>query len=172
MLIVIKALDFSAQKHRKQRRKDSEGSPYINHPIALMRVIAEEAGLTDPNLLAVAALHDTIEDTATTLEELEQVFGPEIANMVFELSDNKSLPKAERKKRQIDYASKISQGGAIVLLADKICNLRDLAQVPPVDWSLQRKRDFFDWAKQVVDNLPSSNEKLETLFEDAYALRP
>ncbi len=172
ILIAIRALAFSAHKHRKQRRKDSEGSPYINHPIELMRVLAEEAGLTDPNLLAVAALHDTIEDTETTKEELVQAFGADIANTVLELTDNKSLPRSERKRRQIEYASRISRNGALVLLADKICNLRDIARVPPADWSLKRKQDFFDWAKQVVDNLPHANDRLEALFEDAYRLRP
>lgn len=172
MKTVIRALDFSAHKHRDQRRKDADGTPYINHPIALMHVLSEEAGLTDAHLLAVAALHDTVEDTDTSFEELTKVFGEEISNTVFELSDNKSLPKAERKKRQIEYASKMSRAGATVLLADKICNLRDIARIPPPDWTLQRKRDFFDWAKEVVDHLPPANETLEALFQDAYRLRP
>lgn len=172
MKIVIKALDFSAHKHRDQRRKDADGTPYINHPIALMQVLAEEADLTDAHLLAVAALHDTVEDTDTSFDELTEVFGEEISNTVYELSDNKSLPKSERKQRQIEYASRLSPAAATVLLADKICNLRDIARIPPPDWTLQRKRDFFDWAKEVVDSLPPANETLEALFQDAYRLRP
>lgn len=172
MQIVVRALDFAARKHRDQRRKDPYGSPYINHPIALMHVLSEEAGVTDAHLLAVAALHDTIEDTDTTFEELIRVFGEEISKTVLELTDDKSLPKPDRKKRQIEYASRISHAGAIVLLADKVCNLRDIARIPPPDWTLQQKRNFFDWAREVVENLPPVNETLEALFEDAYRLRP
>lgn len=170
--IVVRALDFAARKHRDQRRKDPYGTPYINHPIALMHVLTEEAGLTDALLLVTAALHDTIEDTETTLEELTRVFGEETAETVLELTDNKSLPKPNRKKRQIEYASRISHAGAVVLLADKICNLRDIAKIPPPDWTLKQKQEFFDWAKEVVDNLPPANKTLEALFEDAYRLRP
>lgn len=172
MQTVVKALNFAAGKHRDQRRKDCDRTPYINHPIALMHVLTEEAGLTDAHVLAVAALHDTVEDTDATLDEIEQVFGEKISKSVFELTDNKSLPKPERKKRQVEYAKEISHTGALVLLADKICNLRDIARISPPDWTLQRRRDFFDWAKEVVDQLPPVNETLEALFQDAYQLRP
>ena len=170
--LLIRAIEFAARKHRMQRRKDDDASPYINHPIALMSLLCNEAGVTNPGILAVAALHDTIEDTKTTREELQAVFGVEIAMLVAEMTDDKSLPKEERKRLQIEHASHMSRDGTLVKLADKICNLRDMAAAPPAGWSLDRRREYFDWAKAVVDGLPRVNQKLLELFEHAYARRP
>ena len=154
-----------------QRRKDEEASPYINHPIALMKVLCIEAGVRHPTILSAAALHDTIEDTETTGQELELEFGSEIASIVSELTDDKSLPKAERKRLQIEHAPHMSREGALVKLADKICNLRDMVS-PPQGWSLERQREYFDWAKVVVERLPRIHSKLASLFEEAYQARP
>ena len=170
--LLIRSLDFAASKHRMQRRKDEEASPYINHPIALMKVLCIEAGVRDPTILSAAALHDTIEDTETTGQKLEFEFGSEIASIVSELTDDKSLPKAERKRLQIEHAPHMSREGALVKLADKICNLRDVADSPPAGWSIERQRDYFDWAKAVVDRLPRVNAKLSELFVEAYGRRP
>jgi guanosine-3',5'-bis(diphosphate) 3'-pyrophosphohydrolase len=135
--LVIRAVEFAAQKHRMQRRKDSDASPYINHPIALMHVLCLDGGITDPVVLAAAALHDTIEDTETTEEELCTTFGKEIAQIVVEMTDDKSLPKEERKRLQIEHARRMSREGSLVKLADKICNLRDVAANPPLGWSVK-----------------------------------
>ena len=170
--LLIRALEFAARKHRMQRRKDEDASPYINHPIALMKVLCIEAGVRHPTILCAAALHDTIEDTETTGQELELEFGSEIASIVSELTDEKSLPKAERKRLQIEHAPHMSKDGALVKLADKICNLRDVADSPPAGWSIERQRDYFDWAKAVVDRLPRVNAKLLELFVEAYGRRP
>jgi guanosine-3',5'-bis(diphosphate) 3'-pyrophosphohydrolase len=170
--LIIRATDFAARKHRMQRRKDPEASPYINHPIALMSVLCVEAGVCDAHILAAAALHDTVEDTETTLAELETEFGSQIAGMVAEMSDDKSLPKAERKRLQIEHASHKSHDAALVKYADKICNLRDMAASPPTNWDIARRREYFEWAKAVVEGLPRVNAKLQTLFEAAYAKRP
>ncbi len=170
--LVIRAVEFAAKKHRMQRRKDTEVSPYINHPIALMHVLCIDGGITDTTILVAAALHDTIEDTDTTGEELEREFGSAIASIVSEMTDNKSLPKAERKRLQIEHARHMSREGTLVKLADKICNLRDVAANPPGGWSLERQIEYFEWAKAVVDGLPKVNAKLSTLFEEAYAKRP
>lgn len=129
--LLIRAVEFAARKHRMQRRKDHEASPYINHPIALMSVLCVQAGVDDAVILAAAALHDTIEDTETTLSELEAEFGSRIAGIVAEMTDDKELPKAERKRLQIERASHKSKEAAFVKLADKICNLRDMASSPP-----------------------------------------
>jgi len=169
--LVVRAVEFAAQKHRMQRRKDEDASPYINHPIALMHVLCIDGGVTDPTILAAAALHDTIEDTETTREELEAEFGSAVAQLVVEMTDDKSLPKAERKRLQIEHAPHTSQDATLVKLADKICNLRDMVS-PPQGWSLERQREYFDWAKAVVDRLPCVNGKLVVLFEEAYRLRP
>jgi GTP diphosphokinase / guanosine-3',5'-bis(diphosphate) 3'-diphosphatase len=170
--LVIRAVEFAAQKHRMQRRKDSDASPYINHPIALMHVLCIDGGISEPVILAAAALHDTIEDTETTEEELHAAFGEEIAQIVAEMTDDKSLLKEERKRLQIEHAHRMSREGALVKLADKICNLRDVAANPPTGWSLERQVEYFEWAKAVVDGLPRVSENLFVKFNAAYAARP
>lgn len=170
--ILVSATAFAAEKHRNQRRKDEEASPYINHPIALASVLVNEAGIGDTTVVAAALLHDTIEDTATTAEELLEAFGELIADVVLEVTDDKSLPKAERKRLQVEHAPRLSQGAKLVKLADKICNLRDVRRTPPLDWSLNRRREYFDWAKSVVDGLRGVHSGLEQLFDAEYAERP
>ena len=171
METVLKAAAFAAEKHRNQRRKDAEASPYINHPIQLAHILVQ-ADIEDPIVLAAALLHDTIEDTNTTFEELEIVFGFEIANIVGECSDDKRLGKLERKQAQIDHAAKISHRARLVKLADKIANVNDMNDAPPAGWSLERKREYFDWAKQVVDRMRGTNAVLEARFDGEYAKRP
>jgi guanosine-3',5'-bis(diphosphate) 3'-pyrophosphohydrolase len=173
--LLLKALAFAAHKHRDQRRKDPEASPYINHPIALADVLVNEGGITDLTVLCAALLHDTLEDTATTGEELAAAFGPRIAGIVAEVTDDKQLPKAERKRLQIAHAPGLSREAKLVKLADKICNLRDVAQRAPAGWDLARRREYFDWAKRVVDGLRGTQDdemtRLEAAFDAAYAMR-
>jgi guanosine-3',5'-bis(diphosphate) 3'-pyrophosphohydrolase len=170
--IVLAASAFAAHKHRDQRRKGADASPYINHPIAVANVLANEAGVTDATTLAAALLHDTIEDTDTTVEELERVFGREIAAVVLEVTDDKKLPKQVRKRLQIEHAATLSRQAKLVKLADKICNLRDMSRSPPLDWSVERRVEYFAWAKNVVDQIRGASPVLESLFDDAYARRP
>ena len=169
---LVDAIAFAADKHRRQRRKDAEASPYINHPIALARVLTVEAGLTDPVLLAAAVLHDTLEDTETTYEELRERFGATVASVVLEVTDDKTLDKADRKRLQIEHAAGISRRAKLVKLADKICNVRDVASSPPSGWPLERRREYFDWARAVVERMRGTQRKLEKLFDEAYARRP
>jgi GTP diphosphokinase / guanosine-3',5'-bis(diphosphate) 3'-diphosphatase len=169
---LVDALAFAAERHSPQRRKDEAASPYINHPIAVMRVLALEAGIEDDDILCAALLHDTIEDTATTEGELDRRFGPRVAAIVVALTDDKSLPKQERKERQVRHAAALSREAALVKLADKICNLRDMARSPPRDWPLERRREYFDWARRVVDGLRGVHAGLEAGFDRAYADRP
>jgi guanosine-3',5'-bis(diphosphate) 3'-pyrophosphohydrolase len=169
--IVLAASAFAAHKHRDQRRKGAEASPYINHPIAVANVLANEAHITEPVVLAAALLHDTIEDTDTTADELAAEFGPEIAEIVLEVTDDKSLPKQERKRLQIEHAATLSEKAKLVKLADKICNLRDMNQSPPLDWSTQRQAEYFIWAKKVVDPMRGVSATLEALFDAAFANR-
>ena len=172
LALLLKALSFAAHKHRKQRRKDAEASPYINHPIALARALTGEGGVRDVQVLCAALLHDTIEDTETTREELDAAFGARVASIVAEVTDNKRLPKVERKRLQIVHAAHITREAKLVKLADKVCNLRDVADSPPVSWPMRRRRVYFDWAKRVVDRLRGVNRKLEAAFDAAYARRP
>jgi guanosine-3',5'-bis(diphosphate) 3'-pyrophosphohydrolase len=170
--IVLAASAFAAHKHRDQRRKGADASPYINHPIAVANVLANEAAITDPTVLAAALLHDTIEDTDTTIEELEAAFGPKIAAIVVEVTDDKALDKPVRKQLQIEHAATLSQAAQFVKFADKICNIRDMSRSPPVDWSFERQAEYFAWAKQVVDQMRGVSPVLEKLFDAAFARRP
>jgi guanosine-3',5'-bis(diphosphate) 3'-pyrophosphohydrolase len=172
LALLLKALAFAARKHRDQRRKDAQASPYINHPIALADVLVNEAAVTDVDVLCAALLHDTLEDTETTPEELEREFGREIAAIVLELTDNKMLKKGTRKRMQIAHAAAASREAKLVKLADKICNLRDINARPPAHWDLRRRREYFDWAKTVVDRLRGADARLEAAFDRAYAQRP
>jgi GTP diphosphokinase / guanosine-3',5'-bis(diphosphate) 3'-diphosphatase len=142
--MILKAAQFAAAKHRDQRRKDAAASPYINHPIALANILSNEGGISDPVVIVAALLHDTIEDTETTQAELEGVFGVEVPHVVMEVTDDKSLSKADRKRLQIEHAGHISDRAKLVELADKIANIRDVAASPPAEWSLERRREYFD----------------------------
>jgi len=166
--LIFKALDFAARKHRDQRRKDQEASPYINHPIALVNLLWNSAGITDPAVITAALLHDTVEDTDTTFAELEQEFGREVKELVQEVTDDRSLPKQQRKQLQVEHASSLSDKAKLVKLADKISNLRDMVSSPPADWSRDRKREYFEWGKQVVDQIRGTHAGLETLFDQVY----
>ncbi|MGH8611435.1 MAG: HD domain-containing protein [Gammaproteobacteria bacterium] len=170
--VIVKAINFAAFKHRNQRRKDADASPYINHPIALANLLCNEAGIADAATLCAALLHDTIEDTETTADELAREFGKAIAPVVMEVTDDKGLPKAERKRLQIVHARSASRRARLVKLADKTCNLRDITANPPATWTLRRKRKYFDWAKKVVDGLRGTHRRLERLFDEVYARRP
>jgi guanosine-3',5'-bis(diphosphate) 3'-pyrophosphohydrolase len=172
LALLLRALAFAAHKHRHQRRKDAEASPYINHPIALAEVLAREGGVTDVGVLAAALLHDTIEDTQTTPEELQKEFGPHIASIVLEVTDNKMLKKQVRKKMQVEHAARASREAKLVKLADKISNLRDVAERPPDRWDLARRREYFEWSKRVIDRLRGTHPGLEAAFDEAYKRKP
>ena len=171
LALLLKALAFAAHKHRDQRRKDPGASPYINHPIALADALVNEGGVTDIEVICAALLHDTVEDTDTSHEELERVFGERIARIVAEVTDDTDLTKAERKRLQVEHAALLSPEAKLVKLADKICNLRDVAERPPASWDLARRREYFDWAKRVVDRLRGTHSRLEAAFDAAYAMR-
>jgi guanosine-3',5'-bis(diphosphate) 3'-pyrophosphohydrolase len=169
---ILHALEFAAIKHKDQRRKDAGASPYINHPIALAKLLSIEAGITDYKVICAALLHDTVEDTETTAEELLANFGKGITRIVLEVTDDKSLPKEKRKRLQIEHAQHASRQAKLVKLADKIANLRDIAASPPTGWHTRRKQEYFDWAKEVVDRIRDTDKKLGRLFDEAYAKRP
>lgn len=170
--LIFTALDFAADKHRDQRRKNVGAFPYINHPIALAQTLIHAGGITDPVTICAALLHDTIEDTETTAEEIEERFGEDVCRVVLEVTDDKNLSKDERKRLQIQHSSHLSDPAKLVKLADKICNLCDMADAPPAGWPLQRRQEYFDWAKAVVDGLRGVNAGLEAAFDAAYARRP
>jgi (p)ppGpp synthase/HD superfamily hydrolase len=161
---ILKALRFASVKHRDQRRKDAEVSPYINHPIEVAELLARVGGITDLVVLQGAILHDTIEDTKTTPEELEAAFGPEVRRVVEEVTDDKRLPKAERKRLQIEHAPHLSERAKQIKIADKISNARAITQTPPVDWPMERRREYLDWTEAVVAGLRGCNQSLENYY--------
>jgi guanosine-3',5'-bis(diphosphate) 3'-pyrophosphohydrolase len=164
---LLNAIAFAADKHRRQRRKDADASPYINHPIAVATALAVEGDVSDEATLLCAVLHDTVEDTDTTFLELEQHFGPEVADLVRELTDDKSLEKAERKRLQIELAKGLSLRAKQVRIADKICNVRDIMVSPPAHWPLQRRLDYLLWSEKVVAGCRGVNLKLDRAFDQA-----
>jgi (p)ppGpp synthase/HD superfamily hydrolase len=162
---LLRAAEFAAIKHSEQRRKGAQGTtPYINHPIAVAALLADIGGVADEEILMAALLHDTVEDTATTPQELEDAFGPTVRRLVEEVTDNKQLAKAERKRLQIEHASQLSPGAALIKLGDKIANVRDLADAPPRDWPIERIREYLSWAEDVINHCPRVNSALEEHF--------
>ena len=164
--LILKAAHFAAKKHRDQRRKDKHASPYIIHPISVALAITQIGGVDDPEILAAALLHDTLEDTETTPEELEAEFGKKVCEYVLDVSDDKTLPKDERKRRQIEHAKKISKGAALIKLGDKISNVTDVINNPPEDWDINRRKEYLDWAEKVIENCPKVNDRMENKFQE------
>ena len=162
---LLKALHFAANKHRDQRRKDVAASPYINHPIEVAELLARVGGVTDLVSLQGAVLHDTIEDTETTPEELEATFGPEVRRVVEEVTDDKRLEKTERKRLQIEHAPYLSVRAKQIKLADKIANIRGVTQAPPADWTLARRQEYLNWTEQVVAGCRGCNAALEDFYD-------
>lgn len=166
--LILEAAAFAADRHRMQRRKDANASPYINHPLALAHILSREGKVSDPVVLCAALLHDTVEDTETTLEELEERFGAEVAATVAEVTNDPSLPKAEQKRLQVAKAASKSRAAKLVKLADKISNLRDIAETPPVGWSAERRVEYYHWSRDVVAGLRGVSPALERAFDEAY----
>ncbi len=163
---LLHAMDFAARKHSHQTRKNAKATPYINHPIEVAEHLARVGGITDEDVLIAALLHDTIEDTKTTKAEIEDIFGSRIAHIVAECTDDKSLEKAERKRLQIVNAPHKSPEAKCVKIADKTCNLASILVDPPRDWSIQRQREYFQWAEQVVAGLLGINERLDQCVKE------
>ena len=169
LALILEALEFSAEKHRSQRRKDVEASPYINHPIQVANLLVQVGGVEDGVTLAAAVLHDTIEDTETTPGEIEARFGPEVRAVVEEVTDDKRLAKEKRKLLQIERAPRASPRAKQIKIADKICNVRDVTHRPPADWPEARRREYLDWTEQVVAGCRGSNPALERCYDAVLA---
>ncbi|HEY5728941.1 MAG TPA: HD domain-containing protein [Anaerolineales bacterium] len=167
--LILKAIRFSAVKHNDQRRRDSKSSPYINHPIEVAETLWTVGDVRDMTLLVAAILHDTIEDTDATPEEIEAEFGREVLSVVLEVTDDKSLPKQTRKQLQIEYAPHKSQNAKLLGVADKIHNVRDTIKSPPANWSLERKQEYLLWSEKVMAGLRGVNPKLEKLYDELLA---
>ena len=165
--LVTRATLFAAQRHADQRRKGRRQEPYFNHLAEVAASLCEAIEGDDAALVAAAFLHDTIEDTQTSLEELQGLFGEDIAALVMEVTDDKSLPKLERKRLQIATAPKKSRRAKLLKIADATSNVRSLAVDPPADWDTARVLDYIAWAEQVIGHCRGLNSKLEQAFDAA-----
>lgn len=163
---ILQAAKFAAERHGMQRRKNSDETPYINHPIEVAEHLSRVGDIYDEEVLMAALLHDTIEDTPTTREEIEELFGSRVAEIVMECTDDKSLPKAERKRLQIVTASHKSPEAKCLKIADKTCNLESILADPPRKWKLQRQLEYFEWAEQVVAGLLGVNPRLDACVQE------
>jgi (p)ppGpp synthase/HD superfamily hydrolase len=167
--LFLKALRYTAAQHRDQRRKGGSQAPYINHPIGVAEILWSTGEVRDITTLVAALLHDTIEDTSATPEEIREQFGEEVLSVVQEVTDDKSLPKEERKRLQVVTAPHKSPRARKIKLADKINNVTELAYDPPEDWSTQRRREYLDWTEQVINGLRGQNPALEARYDQVLA---
>ena len=163
---LLDAVSFAAEKHRNQKRKDAQGTPYINHPITVANLMVTVGGIIDIEALQAALLHDTVEDTATTPDEIEERFGYVVRSLVMEVTDDKDLPKLERKSLQIEHASHLPPQAGLIKLADKISNISDIINSPPPDWDIDRKREYLAWSRNVIGNIRNPNPALKTCFDE------
>ena len=170
LIEITKAYHFTALKHVNQRRKGVAAEPYINHLTEVAELVAVATRGNDIDLVMAAVLHDTIEDTATTVEELAAAFGLRVAELVAEVTDDKSLPKLERKRLQIEHAALASPRAKMIKIADKVSNLRALGSSPPAGWSRARIEECMAWAIQVVAGCRGVNFWLESEFDNAAKL--
>ncbi len=169
VLLLARAADYAARQHIAQRRKGERAEPYINHLTEVAALLAEATGGTDATLLAGGLLHDTLEDTDSTYEDLVDRFGADVAALVAEVTDDKSLPKEERKRLQIDTTAGKSRRAKLLKIADKTSNLRSMVNSPPAGWTEARVRDYVVWAEQVVRGCRGLNAALEVAFDAAHA---
>lgn len=162
---VLAALRFAAAKHRHQKRKGEDGSPYLHHCIEVADTLAGLGGVCDPELLAAAVLHDTLEDTDATPEELGAAFGERVRRIVEEVSDDRSLPRDRRREIQVERAPTLSTEAKLVKLADKICNVGDVAHAPPVGWTIERRAEYVEWTARVVAGCRGASPALEQRYD-------
>ncbi len=165
--MILKAAEFASNKHKGQFRKGNLNTPYINHPLKVAYVL-EKMGVTDVEIIAAAILHDVVEDTDATKTDLENVFNSRVAKMVMEVTDDKNEPKEVRKAAQIKNAPNLSHEAKLIRIADKICNIQDVCGLDAPDWNYERKYEYLEWAKAVVDQIKGTHEGLENMFYDEH----
>jgi len=163
--LLFRALRFAADHHRDGRRKGLDASPYINHPIAVASELVS-VSVEDPEVLAAALLHDTVEDTCATPEDLEREFGPRVRELVEALTDDKSLPSRERKRLQVVHAPGLDPDAKLIKIADKICNVFDVGHAPAEGWSIERRREYVNWTERVVIGCRGVNPELEDRYDE------
>lgn len=165
MQLLLKSVDFAARAHRDQRRKGAAQEPYINHPIEVSRLIIECEPGTDEDILCAAVLHDVIEDCGATRDEIAACFNDIIADIVLEVSDDKALPRDERKAKQIETAPYLTNGAKLVRLADKVANVGAMLTDTPIGWDDKQILAYVDWAEAVVAPCRMVSTRLSDRFD-------
>jgi GTP diphosphokinase / guanosine-3',5'-bis(diphosphate) 3'-diphosphatase len=165
---LLEALQFAAIQHQYDRRAGYDRLPYINHLIKVTNCLANRIGIKDEALLLAAVLHDVVEDTDVTVEQLERRFGGEVAAIVEELTDDMSLPYGKRKRLQVEQAGKLSPKARVIRLVDKASNLRDIFNYP-LDWTVEKKAAYLDNAIAVAERIKGDHPKLDAWFDETAA---
>lgn len=163
---LLQAASFAAQKHTGQKRKGKDQAPYINHPLEVANLLINEGKVEDYDVLIAAILHDTVEDTDASEEEIKQLFGEKVASIVMEVTDDKSLPKQVRKQKQVEHAPHLTNEAKQLKMCDKISNIRDIMENPPDGWSDERRLEYIEWGERVMAGLRGANENLEKHFDE------
>jgi len=167
LVAVMRAADFAAKWHTNQRRKGAAQEPYMNHLLEVANLVAQATGGSDTDAVIAALLHDAVEDQGVTAETIADEFSKQVSDIVLEVTDDKSLPKAERKRLQVEHAPHKSREAKLIKLADKTSNLRAVANSPAPDWSVERRLEYVEWAKRVVAGVRGTSPWLEQQFDEA-----
>jgi len=166
---LVEAASFAAQRHTGHQRKGNDKQPYINHPLEVANLIANVGQVDDVDVLIAAILHDTVEDVGVTKDDIVKQFGERVAGIVMEVTDDKALPKEERKRLQVEHAPHLSAEAKLVKLGDKISNISDVTNNPPDGWDVQRRKQYIDWGEAVGKGLRGVNGALEKKFDETIA---
>jgi len=167
LILVMRAARLAAQCHIHQRRKGQSGEPYVNHLLEVASLVTQATNGSEPSVTIAALLHDAIEDQNVKSETIAQEFGQHVADVVLELTDDKSLPEVERRRLQVEHAPHMSREAKLIKLADKISNVLEIADSPPPNWTTKRRLEYIQWGRDVVAGLHSTSPWLETQFDDA-----
>lgn len=159
---LINAISLASTLHRDQKRLDTNATPYINHPIAVAKLLFE-AGIHDEDILCSALLHDVVEDCAISISDIGNMFNDCIAQIVDDVTDPVGLDGEDRKLAQIQKVKNISYAGKLIKVADKICNIRDVLDSPP-NWSIEKKLKYFEFAQAVFNSANIDNPYLIEIF--------
>src|SRR3990172_8229107 len=144
-------MHFAADMHKTTNRKGAAKEPYVNHVIEVAELLARIGGVTDPVTLQAALLHDIVEDTHVTFDDIERGFGKDVRRIVEEVTDDKQLPKETRKQLQVDKAPRLSRAAKMIKLADKASNVKAIMLSPPADWSTERRLGYVSWSDPVIE---------------------
>lgn len=167
--LIMRAAQFAAERHKTQRRRGAAREPYVNHLLEVANLLATATDGRDPDLVIAGLLHDLIEDQGISSDDIARQFGIGVAALVLEVTTDKTLSEVERNRVQIVHAAHKSPRARMLRIADLTSNLRALRQSPPTDWSVERQRDYFRWAHDVVAGSRGLSPHLDAAFDEAFS---